>query len=153
MKRAFTLVIWVAIFLVSACKEDLHEVEVSFDIPGGMPTRMLRVETAVNMGERRKGLMYRRELRQDGGMLFVFPDCSVRTFWMHNTFIPLDMIFIDEEMRVVTIAEFVRANSDLTTSSVVPAKYVLELNAGMSRQLGIVKGSRLVVNEMLRKAR
>lgn len=96
------------------------------------------VETARNDQEWTQGLMNRRELAADQGMLFVFPNAEVRTFWMKNTLIPLDILFLDQNKKVINIVN--HANPCVDTSganclrytSTLPAQYVLELKAGQS---------------------
>jgi len=103
-----------------------------------------RVEIARTEPERNKGLMYRDHLAPDAGMLFIFERPLPLTFWMKNTLIPLDMIFIGGDHRVVGIVE--NAEPRTTTGRRVEglAQYVLEINGGMSAQLGIQAGAAVV---------
>jgi uncharacterized membrane protein (UPF0127 family) len=87
-----------------------------------------------------KGLMDRREMDPMHGMLFIFDQIRPRGFWMRNTYIPLDIIFIDESRRVVTIAENTVPFSERILSSKKPVKYVVEVNAGFSKRFNIEKG-------------
>ncbi|MDP2343328.1 MAG: DUF192 domain-containing protein [Deltaproteobacteria bacterium] len=101
----------------------------------------IRVELALKGNERERGLMYREHLDDDEGMLFVFEKQQALSFWMKNTYIPLDMFFIAEDF---TIAGIVENAEPLTTSSRrvdKPSRYVLELKGGAARKLGIVAGS------------
>ena len=87
--------------------------------------------------------MYRESLPEDSGMLFVFGDEAVRSFWMKNTLIPLDMIFIDSNRRIVHIEENTQpCESDPCSiySSQLPAMYVIEVNAGFSERNGLGAG-------------
>jgi hypothetical protein len=87
--------------------------------------------------------MYRRELPADHGMLFIFPDESVLTFWMQNTPIPLDMIFIGSDLKIVGI---VRDAVPFTTSARsvgAPSRYVLEINGGAAQKRGIEVGDKV----------
>ncbi len=103
----------------------------------------IRVELAVKSNERERGLMYRESLDDDEGMLFLFEEQERRAFWMKNTYLPLDMFFIDEDLVVQGIVE----NAEpLTTSSRridKPTRHVLELKGGAARKLGIAPGSRV----------
>ncbi|TNE78379.1 MAG: DUF192 domain-containing protein [Bacteroidetes bacterium] len=81
------------------------------------------------------GLMYRRSMLNDRGMLFIFPDIRPRSFWMKNTHIPLDIIFIDDNYRIVTIQPNTKPFSEQSIPSYKPAKYVLEVNAGTAAKL------------------
>lgn len=82
------------------------------------------------------GLMYRKKMEENRGMLFIFPDVSKRSFWMRNTIIPLDIIFISEQKTIVTIQRNTVPFSEKSIPSTAPAKYVLEVNAGLSDKYG-----------------
>lgn len=105
------------------------------------------VETARNQSQWAEGLMYRSELADNQGMLFIFPDIALRTFWMKNTLIPLDMIFLDQNKKVVSITNHADPCVDdfgvncPRYQSEAPAKYVLELKAGQSIAKQILVGS------------
>ena len=79
-----------------------------------------------------KGLMNRKSLSQDSGMLFIFPNEQIRTFWMKDTLIPLDMIFLDKQKKIVGIVyNAIPQTLDIKTVD-KPAQYVLEINAGQA---------------------
>lgn len=114
--------------------------------PLGRPEVRLRVEFALTPQTRERGLMFRRDLAPDAGMLFVFPPPARRqVFWMRNTYLPLDMIFIDEALRVVGVVE--RAEPLTDTPRAVPGDslYVLEVNAGFARAHGLGPGARVEI--------
>ena len=95
-----------------------------------------------------RGLMFRESLPPNEGMLFVFEQTGVYPFWMKNTLIPLDIIWLDEDWRIVSIAAAVppcRADPCPTYPPAGPARYVVEVNAGFTRTHGIVRGDRVVV--------
>ena len=99
-----------------------------------------QVEIAGTPEKREVGLMYRRELPSDHGMLFIFPAERINSFWMKNTPIPLDMIFISRERKIVGIVhETVPFSLDGRSVS-VPSQYVLEINGGISRRYGFKAG-------------
>ena len=100
------------------------------------------VEIADNDKERTRGLMYRKGLGTDSGMLFVFEDERVLRFWMKNTCIPLDMIFIAEDGMIVGIEENTPTLSEDTFTASCPSKYVLEVNAGWTRKHGVKAGQK-----------
>jgi uncharacterized membrane protein (UPF0127 family) len=102
------------------------------------------VELATNDQERERGLMFRKELPQGQGMLFDFEHDQPVAFWMHNTYIPLDMIFIRSDGRIMRIAENTEPMSDKLVPSGSPVRAVLEVIAGTARQLGIAPGDRVV---------
>jgi uncharacterized protein len=93
--------------------------------------------------QHRRGLMFVRELPRFTGMLFVYPDSAVRSMWMKNTYIPLDMLFIRADGTVSSIARDAEPRSLASIPSKEPIRYVLELNAGVTRELGIGPGSRV----------
>lgn len=104
---------------------------------------VFEVEVADTPSKREMGLMYRRELADDHGMLFIFPDESALTFWMKNTPIPLDMIFIGADLRIVGIVR------DAVPFTLTPravdarSRYVLEINGGIAQRRGVEVGDKL----------
>ena len=98
------------------------------------------VELAAGAEERRVGLMYRREMAPDAGMLFDFGRSQPVAMWMRNTYIPLDMLFIDEGGEIVNIAHDTVPHSEAVLQSAGPVRFVLEVVAGTSRLLGIGPG-------------
>lgn len=105
------------------------------------------VDIADDPGERERGLMFRKQMEWNNGMLFAFDEENVRTFWMKNTYIPLDMIFVNKDHEIIDIQEGVgpcsQINNCPTYSSAKPAQYVLEVNAGFVTKNGIEIGDRL----------
>jgi len=101
------------------------------------------VEIADNDAERAKGLMYRKELPEGQGMLFDFHREQEVSFWMQNTYIPLDMVFIRADGRILRIAENTEPLSTKLISSGGPVRAVLEVIGGTTRKLGIAPGDRV----------
>jgi uncharacterized membrane protein (UPF0127 family) len=101
------------------------------------------VEIATTPAQMEQGLMFRRAMAPDAGMLFVFKTPSQGSMWMKNTFIPLDMLFIDREGRIINIAERRVPESLDTAAAAAPARAVLELNGGTAARLGIQPGDRV----------
>jgi hypothetical protein len=101
------------------------------------------VELAVTDEQRSRGLMFRRSLPEGQGMLFKFEPDQIITMWMHNTYIPLDMIFIRSDGRILRIAENTKPESDNIISSGAPARGVLEVIAGTARKLGLAPGDKV----------
>ena len=99
-----------------------------------------QVDVADTPAKRELGLQYRRDLAADRGMIFLFPSESHHSFWMKNTPIPLDMIFISSDQKIVGIVE--RAVPFSTDSRSVPAasQFVLEINGGLAGQYGVKVG-------------
>ncbi|MGI9387428.1 MAG: DUF192 domain-containing protein [Methyloligellaceae bacterium] len=109
-------------------------------LESGERTFRFEVELAAEAEERRVGLMHRREMGADRGMLFDFGQVQPVSMWMRNTYIPLDMLFIDEGGEVVNIAHDTVPHSEAVLSSAGPVRFVLEVPAGTSRLLGIGPG-------------
>ena len=101
------------------------------------------VEMAVTEPERAKGLMFRKELPEGRGMLFDFQRAQEVGFWMQNTYIPLDMIFIRGDGRILRIAENTEPLSTRIIPSNGPVRAVLEVIGGTSRKFGIAPGDRV----------
>lgn len=103
------------------------------------------VEFALTPASQARGLMWRDELAADRGMLFVFGDSRPRSFWMKNTPLPLDIIYISEDARIVSIAERTTPYSTKSIPSGLPARYVLEVNGGFCEEHGVSAGSQVVL--------
>jgi uncharacterized membrane protein (UPF0127 family) len=103
------------------------------------------VELALTREEQARGLMYRTELPEDAGMLFVFDGESERTFWMSNTPIPLDIIYIRGDKTIVSIAANATPYSEKQIPSRGPAHYVLEVNGGWAARHGVKSGDSVSV--------
>lgn len=100
----------------------------------------LTIEIADNEAETTQGLMYRRIMPDSCGMVFIFADSQPRNFWMKNTYLPLDILFLDETKKIVTIQANQTPFSEEQIPSFENAKYVLEVNAGYCKRKGVVKG-------------
>jgi uncharacterized membrane protein (UPF0127 family) len=98
-------------------------------------------EVAATSDERAEGLMYREEVPDGTGMLFVFPDVSVRSFWMANTYVALDLAFLDPSFNVVDIVQMQPLITESYTSR-APAMYGLEVRQGWLAENGIAIGAR-----------
>jgi uncharacterized protein len=101
------------------------------------------VEIADNPYEWERGLMDRHSMPEAAGMLFIFPKPQLLSFWMSNTCIPLDIIFVDGNMRIVTIHKNTQPLSEKRLFSNVAVKYAVEVNAGFCDRYGIKKGDRI----------
>ncbi len=100
-------------------------------------------EVADDPAEREKGLMFRESMNDEHGMIFLFPMSKQQSFWMKNTLIPLDIIFIREDQTILGISE--NAEPKTTSPRRVPglSQFVLELNGGLSKTLGIEAGQKV----------
>lgn len=101
------------------------------------------VEIADTPGKRSFGLMYRRDLPEHQGMLFLFPREAPLSFWMKNTPLPLDIIYINAARTIVSIAANTTPFSERPLPSGSPAQFVLEVNAGFCHKYGITTGARV----------
>jgi uncharacterized membrane protein (UPF0127 family) len=97
-------------------------------------------EVAQTEGARAQGLMYREDLGENEGMLFVFQDVAERAFWMENTYIPLDIAYMDPTFRIIDIKPMEPESADLVESS-GPAQYALEVNRGWFQAHGVTVGA------------
>jgi hypothetical protein len=98
------------------------------------------VELAISPDERAEGLMFRREMAPNAGMLFLYPQDQAVTFWMKNTYLPLDMIFIAADGKITQIVKAARPLSEDLIPSSGYIRGVLEVNAGIADQFGIQPG-------------
>lgn len=107
----------------------------------GVLKKELKIELADDNYEHQTGLMYRKHLDPDNAMLFIFKDedIRIRSFYMKNTYIPLDIIFIDANKKIINIAKHTIPLNEKSVFSEAPAKYVLEINAGLSDILGLTQ--------------
>ncbi len=105
--------------------------------------RTVHVEVARNDATRMRGLMFRREMADDHGMIFVFHEAAHQTFWMHNTLIPLDMIFIRPDRTILGIVRNATPETDDPRDVPGDSQYVLEVNGGWCQRNNVNAGDRL----------
>jgi uncharacterized membrane protein (UPF0127 family) len=103
------------------------------------------IERALDDEARALGLMFRSSMPKDSGMLFSWDEDDVRSFWMQNTCIPLDMLFIAADGTIVGILEQVPTLNTAPRSVPCPSRHVLELNAGWAREHGVAPGQRVQI--------
>ena len=122
--------------------------ELTFLESSGAALTKIDIQISQTEYDRELGLMFRKSMAENQGMLFIFPDVQVRSFWMRNTVIPLDMIFIDSIKTILNIAKNTTPYSDNSYTSTGPAKYVLEVNGGFADRHQIRQGEKvnLLVN-------
>ena len=111
--------------------------------------KTFRVEIAETSEKQALGLMFRDSMPRDEGMIFIFPNEAPRSFWMKNTRIPLDIMYFDRDLKLVSISADTppcRVSRCPSYPSSKPAMYVLELNAGMAAELGVGPGDLLKLN-------
>jgi len=123
----------------------------------GLPTvqlnagmHLIHAEVAADMGSRMQGLMHRKSMATNSGMIFIFDEASQQCMWMKNTFIPLSVAFLDERGTILNI-EDMKPQTEESHCSTGPARYALEMNQGWFVQRGIKAGTRLGGLEKLRR--
>lgn len=109
---------------------------------------LIPVEVAATKEKRELGLMYRNELPKMNGMFFIFPKETTLNFWMKNTPLPLDIVFINSKFQIVHVAKNTVPYSTARISSLHPAKYVLEVNGGFCERKGVVRGATINVRNI-----
>ena len=124
----------------------------TLEIASKTGVHVFSVEVVDNDADRAKGLMYRKELPEGRGMLFDFHRDQEVSFWMQNTYIPLDMIFIRGDGRILRIEENTEPLSTRMIPSSGPVRAVLEVIGGTSRKLGIAPGDRVASPDLQRRA-
>lgn len=145
---------------VSTCKEQqntsVKPVEIVFSKEGELVLKKsksdsiisrLDIEIADDEYSTQTGLMYRKNMKDNQGMLFVFPESDFRSFYMKNTEIPLDIIYISEDKRIVSIQKNAKPFDETSLPSEAPAKYVLEINGGLSDAWFLEKGDYMEFNK------
>ncbi len=109
----------------------------------GKPIRKIDIEKAETDPERQQGLMYRRKMTDQQGMLFIMDRAAPQSFWMRNTYIPLDIIFVDENNTILNIHQNARPRSEAELPSKGNAKYVVEVIGGFTQAYGIKPGDKI----------
>ena len=163
MKILKLIGIWlvVALLTLSGCKDDEKKVvktePITFTKEGELTIFKeqsdsvlvkYNIEIAESDYETQTGLMYRESMELDQGMFFIFPDVLFHSFYMKNTKIPLDLIFIDDKLRIASFKENAQPMDETGLSSEVPVQYVLELNAGQRKKYSLEVGDRIAFIRM-----
>ncbi len=137
------LILFLSLAIFAGCQPEITVPEdyVSVQIGG----ENILAEVADDSREREQGLMYRENLPENQGMFFVFSDMAQRTFWMKNTLIPLDIIYISDTYRVVSISTVYPCKADRCEvySSNAPARFVLEVKAGFAEEHSVGVGDKV----------
>ncbi len=132
----------------SGGQENVFREDVKVHIIDGKDTlATFKTEVAADEYKRETGLMYRKQMDDDRAMLFVFEDEDVRFFYMKNTYIPLDIIYIGSDSTIVSIAKRANPLDETPLSSYYPARFVLEIKGGLGDRLGIHKGNKISIEK------
>jgi len=157
------LILLVILFNITACHQTpkRHSQNVSSEIKfnkqgtlkitdsTGQTKANFDIEFAKDDYHRETGLMYRKSMEDGQAMLFIFENIQPRYFWMKNTYIPLDIIYIGPDKKIVSIVKNAKALDKTSLPSKLPAQYVLEINAGLSDQYQLKKGDKVDWEEVL----
>jgi uncharacterized protein len=125
----------------AACAQEPPKVAITGQ--DGRDLIVVNVEVAATNAKRELGLMFRRHLDEEAGMIFLFKQPQHLTFWMKNTLIPLDMIFADSDGRIIGIVESAAPLSESNDAVDGVSQYVLEVNGGFCKRHGVIAGDRL----------
>jgi uncharacterized membrane protein (UPF0127 family) len=131
------MALWVAGLAVAACDSD------RVDLRGEFGTVRFSAELALTREAQARGLMFRDEMDRLHSMFFVFPRARERTFWMRNTLIPLDILYLDDAGRVIHVHAEAVPLDETPIPSEGEARAVLEINGGLAAELGIDVGDEL----------
>jgi len=128
------------LLLLTSCESSKPLSELKLISADGSKVIKLQVEIMDNEPGRQVGLMYRKEMPENQGMLFIFPNEEPRSFWMKNTFLELDMLFFDSKKKLVSIVKRATPLTETRRESNLPALYVLEVLGGSADKWGIETG-------------
>ena len=149
---AYALVLTLALAGASCEAEPEKSQEDAYAVAMKVGGETFRLEIADTPRKQQLGLMHRKSMPQDHGMLFVFPDERERSFWMKNTHIPLDIVYLDAGGKVVSIKPM-EPLDESSVASDAPAKYAVEVNRGAAKRAGVKVGDVLVVPQEVREPR
>jgi len=139
------------IIALTACSRNApaDEVDLIFKKPSGEKTEVFRMEVVATNSDRMRGLMFRKSLAANAGMIFLFQEEREHSFWMKNTLIPLDMVFVSSAWKVVGALENVTPLTEDQRTVGIPSQYVLEFSAGTIKRLGVSNGAAVEVTGQL----
>ena len=146
MKKIFVMLL---LILLVSCAKNINNNFSEIAIDNGKNLIKIKVEIADDNEERMKGLMFRQRIDENEGMFFIFANEEYRTFWMKNTLIPLDIIFIDENFGIIDIKNAVPCKEEPCAlyKSSKPARYVLEVNENFTMNNNVKIGDRVITSK------
>ncbi|MBN2571011.1 MAG: DUF192 domain-containing protein [Ignavibacteriales bacterium] len=157
----FTLLLGIFLISLISCKDDepikqnnnvtvkfTKQGELTFNSTDGNYIFTIGIEIADDESKREQGLMYRDKMEENEGMLFIFPEEQQRSFWMLNTMIPLDIIFVNSKNEIVKIHKNTTPYAKTSYPSDAPAQFVVEVIAGFTEKHNINEGDKVVWRRM-----
>ena len=162
MSTNFKLIVLMGFFLNASCKNEFKQnissspIQVEFTKEGELSffkqesdslIAEFDIEISKTEYETQRGLMDRYSMESNQGMLFIFPDAQPRSFFMKNTYIPLDIIYLDSNGKIVSFQENAEPLNESSLPSHLPAKYVFEINGGMVQSLNLEIGDKIEFKE------
>jgi uncharacterized protein len=135
------------LFLLLAALPAVVQAQQTIQLTAGM--HLIRAEVAADTPTRSRGLMFRKALAPNAGMVFVFEDASLHCMWMKNTYVPLSVAFLDEQGTIINIEDMAPQTEDSHCAK-KPARYALEMDRGWFARRGIKPGTKLGGIEKLR---
>jgi hypothetical protein len=138
------LLLWPAAFAPAALAQLERFPTAELTVVAANGPHKFTVEVATTPAQMEQGLMFRRTMAADAGMIFDFKTPSQAAMWMKNTLIPLDMLFVDQQGHIVNIHERAVPQSLDTIGAAAPVRAVIELNGGTAEHLGIKPGDHIV---------
>lgn len=160
IKSIILLALSSILLIVASCKEEqkvIKPIVIKFKKEGELSLfksasdsliTTFDIEIADSDYETQTGLMHRHSMENNHAMLFIFPDVRIRSFYMKNTYIPLDIIYLNKDNVIVSIQKDAKPLDETSLPSGVPAKYVLEINAGLSQQWSINVGDKMTFTKI-----
>ena len=145
-KKLFLIIIFIFIFTIIIGGAVLLDQNIRKTTRVCFRDHCFDVELAVKPSEQRSGLMFREGLDLDKGILFIFKEEKEHSFWMKNTLIPLDIIWINSNKEIIFISENTLPCKEDSCPIILPiekAKYVLEINGGMAKQINLILGDKI----------
>lgn len=156
LKSIIWVLIVVFVLVCTSCKEEAKKTistqQIEFTDEGNLNVYLntsdtlktkFDIEFAETDYETQTGLMYRKGMKNNQAMLFIFPDVAMHSFYMKNTEFSLDIIYIKEDMTIASMQENAQPFNESGLSSMAPIKYVLEINGGLAESQGISIGDRI----------
>ena len=141
-----SLLLGAFLFVTGVCRaENSADTTVLFSDSKGKDLCTFVVDLAVTPEEQAQGLMFRKYMPSDSGMLFLNREDAMRSFWMRNTYIPLDMIFVDSRYEVKHIHYGAKPLDETSISSQYPVRYIVEINAGRAKKCHIRSGAKMSI--------